>query len=132
MRDEPGIDRRDSPVRRSRSWDGGTPVGQERTVSYESEDRYWTDYLRVALPVIGLLLMLALFWWWAQQFIGDDGNANDLAQVTETNFATAPSLTATATVQVVIDSTPGADPTSTTDGGETDDGEADLTPSDGQ
>jgi hypothetical protein len=97
-------------------------------VSYESEDRYWTDYLRVALPVIGLLLMLALFWWWAQQFIGDDGNANDLAQVTETNVATVASLTATATVPVSIDSTPGADPTSTTEGGEPGNGEDDGTP----
>ena len=61
-----------TPGRRTRSWDSGAPTGQERTVSYESEERYWTDYLRVALPVIGLLLMLALFWWWAQQFIGDD------------------------------------------------------------
>jgi cytoskeletal protein RodZ len=41
-------------------------------VSYEPEDRYWTDYLRVALPVIGLLLMLGLLVWWANSIIGND------------------------------------------------------------
>ena len=75
-------------------------------MSFESEERYWTDYLRVALPVIGLLLMLALFWWWAQQFIGDDGNKDNVAQSTRTaEVATAPAPTATATVQVQITAT---------------------------
>lgn len=72
-------------------------------MSFESEERYWTDYLRVALPVIGLLLMLALFWWWAQQFIGDDGDRADVARATETaEIATAPVPTATNTVEVAI------------------------------
>lgn len=72
-------------------------------MSYESEERYWTDYLRVALPVIGLLLMLALFWWWAQQFIGSDGDSGDVAQSTRTaEVATAPVLTPTATAEVQL------------------------------
>ncbi len=48
------------------------PSGQERTVSYQPEERYWTDYLRVALPVVGLLLMLGLFLFWANQLINPD------------------------------------------------------------
>lgn len=101
-------------------------------MSYESEDRYWTDYLRVALPVIGLLLMLALFWWWAQQFIGDDGDAEDLARATQTSIATMPALTPTATVPVQIASTPGEDETPTPDGGEAGNGgtDGDETPAD--
>lgn len=98
-------------------------------MSYESEDRYWTDYLRVALPVIGLLLMLALFWFWAQQFIGDDGDPDDVAQSTQTSIATVPGATATNTVAVVIDASAGADATETPDGGgSTNGGEGEGTP----
>jgi hypothetical protein len=102
-------------------------------VSYESEDRYWTDYLRVALPVIGLLLMLALFWWWAQQFIGDDGGAGDLAQATQSAIvATAPAPTPTNTVAVDIVATEGADPSQTpADGGSGNNGQDDGTPGSG-
>jgi hypothetical protein len=71
-------------------------------MSYESEERYWTDYLRVALPVIGLLLMLALFWWWAQNFIGDEGNPSEVAQATQTEIATVPVATATTPAQPTV------------------------------
>ncbi|HEV2108821.1 MAG TPA: SH3 domain-containing protein [Thermomicrobiales bacterium] len=43
-------------------------------MSYQPEERYWTDYLRVALPVVGLLLMLGLFLFWANQLINPDEN----------------------------------------------------------
>jgi|tagenome__1003787_1003787.scaffolds.fasta_scaffold20751928_1 hypothetical protein len=71
-------------------------------MSYESEERYWTDYLRVALPVIGLLLMLALFWWWAQNFIGDETDPGTVAQATQTEIATVNPPTPTNTIEASV------------------------------
>jgi hypothetical protein len=48
-------------------------AARQRTVQTDPDDRYWTDYLRIALPVIGLLLVIAVFWYWAQQLIDSDG-----------------------------------------------------------
>jgi len=106
------------PKRRTLSWDSGAPSGQERTMSYESEERYWTDYLRVALPVIGLLLMLALFWWWAQNFIGDEETPEDQANIVQTQVATQPPPTPTATVEITIAATEAQD--TPADGGNSD------------
>ena len=47
-------------------------------------ERYWTDYLRIALPVIGLILMLSVFIFWVGSII--DGN-NDDADVTPSAVA---------------------------------------------
>ncbi|MGC4106342.1 MAG: SH3 domain-containing protein [Thermomicrobiales bacterium] len=74
---------------------GGSSGGRQRTVQFQPEERYWTEYLRIALPVIGLLLMLGLFWFWAQSLIGD-GNSK------EPEATTAPGLVVTATESVAI------------------------------
>ena len=48
----------------------GTPSGGDRQFSYYTEERYWTDYLRIAAPVLGVILMLGLLWFWISNLIG--------------------------------------------------------------
>ena len=82
--DEPiGEPEDEEPQRRPRSTRtvraGGATGGQPRTAQHQPEERYWTDYLRIALPVIGLLLMIGLLWFWATQLIGDSPDTTDPA-----------------------------------------------------
>jgi len=76
---------------------GGSGSGRPRSVQYQPEERYWTEYLRIALPILGLLLMIGLLWFWALQLMDDDDPGGDLPVVTEPS----------ATQEVVVpDSTP--------------------------
>ncbi len=87
--------------------------GQERTVSYQPEERYWTDYLRIALPVIGLLLMLGLFWFWASSLIGNGDDDPAIAATTPT-VATQLLITPPATPLPTAPPTPAIAPTQNT------------------
>ena len=84
--------------------------GRPRTVQYQPEERYWTEYLRIALPILGLLLMIGLLWFWALQLMGDD-NGGDQPVVTEppaTEEVVLPDSTPTteATEDVIAPPTP--------------------------
>ncbi|MGC4191626.1 MAG: SH3 domain-containing protein [Thermomicrobiales bacterium] len=104
---------------------GGSAGGRQRTVQFQPEERYWTEYLRIALPVIGLLLMLGLFWFWAQQLIDNGDNKEPQATdvpgvvVTQTEQANVPTAT-TAVIATVAPTQPPspteppAEPTATT------------------
>jgi hypothetical protein len=78
----------------------GLPQGQERTVSYQPEERYWTDYLRIALPVVGLLLMLGLFWYWASAVIGNDDDQDRTPTAVSGQVITVTAPPPTPTTQV--------------------------------
>jgi hypothetical protein len=76
----------------------------DRPASYQTEERYWTDYLRIALPIAGLLLLLSVFWFWASSFIGDDDN-NTPTPAVAVNVTPPgqPTLTPTLQDAVVLD-----------------------------
>ena len=86
-------------------------------MSLQPEERYWTDYLRIALPVAALLLMLGLFWYWAAALIGGGSADEPTASARSPGGdvvveGTPPPPTATA-VLTPIAPTPGPPPTAT-------------------
>jgi hypothetical protein len=70
----PGASRGASPETGGQG--SGAGGGRQRTIQYQPEERYWTEYLRIALPILGLILMIGLLWYWALQLTGDD-NGDD-------------------------------------------------------
>lgn len=63
----------------------------------QPDARFWTDYLRIALPILGLLLMLGLLWFWATQLIGtnEDVTTPEPTDVAAVNTEVAPTRPAT-------------------------------------
>lgn len=72
-------------------------------------ERYWTDYLRIALPILGLVVMLAVFIFWAQAIIGKDGNSPTptvIALSTTPQTSQVPTATAGAALPTAIPTEP--------------------------
>lgn len=84
------------------------PGGPPDRPTYQVEERYWTDYLRVALPVVGLLLLLGLFWYWASSLIGDDATQPGATPTTGVAVVITQIQPTAAPTQVVIDVQPTA------------------------
>lgn len=73
--------------------------GRPRSSTYQPEERYWADYLRVALPVLGLILVVGLLWLWATRLLGEDTPPTD--------------VNSTEVVGLVATNTPGDSPAQT-------------------
>lgn len=95
---------------------GGSGGGRPRSVQYQPEERYWTEYLRIALPILGLLLMIGLLWFWALQLMDDDEPGGDQPVVTEpaaTQEVVVPDSTPTTEVTDEVIAPPTVAPTPT-------------------
>jgi len=119
--DAPYVQPSDTPTSRGSRGSGGSmppPAGStgsgsgDRPPGYQTEERYWTDYLRIALPIAGLLLLLSVFWYWASSFIGDD-NSGTQTPIVAVNVTPQDAPTLTPTLQDAVVLTP-ALPTATT------------------
>jgi hypothetical protein len=84
---------------------GSDPPGGERTpFGYQPEERYWTDYLRIAAPVVGVILMLGLVWFWVANMLSDD-NDDAVSDDVDTAGPVIPTETETPTINGVDDQT---------------------------
>lgn len=86
-------------------------------MSFQPEERYWTDYLRIALPVIGLLILIALLWYWASALIGGPSGTEPtpmttpFTEVVATEAAPASPVPSPTPTAPAITPTPGVAPT---------------------
>ena len=71
-------------------------------MNYQAEERYWTDYVRVATPIVGLLLLLGVFWYWASSLIGDQSDTPPETPPASITVIPADTPTPTATSEVVL------------------------------
>ena len=99
-------------------WSGGPPNSGDRDYNYDPEERYWTDYLRIAAPILGVILMVLVFWFAISQFLGDkeDGSVagGDTTPVTlpttmaTPNAATTPTPSDGTPPPTIVNGTPSA------------------------
>lgn len=74
------------------------PRGRERQLDYYTEERYWTDYVRIGLPILGVILILLVALLWIIPFFtgdDDDGTLGAGGTATTTIPVIQPPVTAT-------------------------------------
>lgn len=101
------------------------PEGREHQLNYYSDERYWTDYVRIGLPILGVILILLVALLWIIPFFTGDGADDGQLGVGGSPTTTIPvirsSVTATAqagsgTPRIVLTTQPGTTPPSTIGG----------------
>jgi hypothetical protein len=107
------------------------PRGRERQLDYYTEERYWTDYVRIGLPIIGVILILLVALLWIIPFFSDDDDGDDTVGAGGTATTTIPVIAASPTTtaeagatrspQIILTTPsgttpagPGVEPTATT------------------
>jgi hypothetical protein len=76
---------------------GGSPPGQDRQFTYYPEQHSWLDYVRVAAPILGVILIVIFAWIWiSTSFLGDD-DGGETANDPQTTRTTLPVITASPT-----------------------------------
>jgi hypothetical protein len=73
------------------------PRGRERQLDYYTEERYWTDYVRIGLPIIGVILILLVALLWIIPFFSDDDDGDDTVGSGGTATTTIPVIAASPT-----------------------------------
>lgn len=73
------------------------PRGRERQLDYYTEERYWTDYVRIGLPIIGVVLILLVALLWIIPFFSDDDDGDNTAGAGGTATTTIPVIAASPT-----------------------------------
>lgn len=86
--------------------DKGARFRSQQTYTYHSSSRLWVDWLRLGAPVLGVLLMLGLAWFWINQLFGGDSETLPTATVT-TQIITGPTPTPIGSAGLII-VTPGS------------------------
>jgi hypothetical protein len=66
-------------------------------LGYYQEERYWTDYLRIAAPLLGVAILVIIFWFWMASFFGDDNDDNGEAANATTTAESMPTFSTTTT-----------------------------------
>ncbi|HWV24504.1 MAG TPA: SH3 domain-containing protein [Thermomicrobiales bacterium] len=112
--------RRPRATRSSQSGGGrDTTGGRPRTAQFQPEERFWTDYLRIALPVVGLLLLIGLLWFWADRLISDEPGPSEPVPSETLGQVTTSTPTAPVSTQPAVITTPPPSTQTNTAGGET-------------
>lgn len=94
------------------SWGDG-----DRDLNYYSEERYWTDYIRIIAPIVGVIVLVIILWVWIASFLGDDDSgeaANATGTLPVTTLTAAESQTPEGNT---TPSPPGTAATATSPGG---------------
>jgi hypothetical protein len=93
------------------SWGNG-----DRDLSYYEEERYWADYVRIIAPIVGVILLVVLLWFWIANFLGDDSDPDAAAAGTATLDLPTLAVTEAETPGASGSPSAGIPPTATTPG----------------